>query len=63
MKMFRLRAAVPAAALMAIQLTGAALAQQQLDLPRPSPNASVSQTVGNHPALQPPGGEGAQDLG
>jgi len=46
MKTLQLRAAVPAAALMAIQLTGAALAQQQLDLPRPSPNASVSQMVG-----------------
>lgn len=45
MKTLQLRVAVPAAALMAIQLTGAALAQQ-LDLPRPSPNASVSQTVG-----------------
>jgi hypothetical protein len=49
MRTLRLRVAVPAAVLMTLQLTamaGAALAQQQLDIPRPSPNASVSQTVG-----------------
>jgi hypothetical protein len=46
MKTLRLRVAVPAAALVAIHMTGSALAQQQLDLPRSSPNASVSQTVG-----------------
>jgi hypothetical protein len=44
MKTLRLRVAVPAA-LVAIHLAGAALAQQ-LDLPRPSPNATVSQMVG-----------------
>ncbi len=44
MKMLRLRAALRAAGLLFF-LAGAALAQQ-LDLPRPSPNASVSQTVG-----------------
>lgn len=44
----RLRLIAPAAGLLAIQLTaGAALAQPpQLDLPRPSPNATVSQMVG-----------------
>src|SRR5215203_5221328 len=43
-----LRAIAPAAGLLALHLTaGAALAQQpQLDLPRPSPNATVSQMVG-----------------
>lgn len=46
MNTLRLRVAVPAAALVAIHLTGSALAQQQLDLPRPSPNATVSQMVG-----------------
>lgn len=48
MKTLRLRVAVPAA-LVAIHLASAAdtaLAQQQLDLPRPSPNATVSQMVG-----------------
>ncbi len=41
------RAAVPAAALLALQLAAAASAQQQqLNLPRPSPNATVTQTVG-----------------
>ena len=45
MKPTLLRTAVPAAALLALQLTAAASAQQ-LDLPRPSPKASVSQTVG-----------------
>lgn len=43
MNTLRLRVAVLAAALMAV--AGAALAQQ-LDLPRPSPNATVSQMVG-----------------
>ena len=45
MKPSLLRTAVPAAAILALQLTAAASAQQ-LDLPRPSPKASVSQTVG-----------------
>jgi hypothetical protein len=44
MNTLRLRVAVSAAALMAV--AGAALAQQQLDLPRASPNATVSQMVG-----------------
>jgi hypothetical protein len=35
-----------AAGLLSFLAAGAALAQQQLDVPRPSPNASVSQTVG-----------------
>jgi hypothetical protein len=35
-----------AAGLLSAVATGAALAQQQLDLPRPSPNATVSQMVG-----------------
>lgn len=39
------RAAVPAAALFALQLATVASAQQ-LDLPRPSPKASVTQTIG-----------------
>jgi hypothetical protein len=39
------RAAVPAAALLVFQLA-AAVSAQQLDLPRPSPKASVTQTVG-----------------
>jgi DUF2911 family protein len=43
MNTLRLRVAVSAVALMAV--TGAVLAQQ-LDLPRPSPNATVSQMVG-----------------
>jgi hypothetical protein len=46
MKTFRLRAAAPAAGLIAIQLAAGAAAAQQLDLPRPSPKASVSQTIG-----------------
>ncbi len=46
MKTLRLRAAAPVAALLAVCLTDAAFAQQQLDLPRPSPNATVSQMVG-----------------
>ena len=42
-----LRAIAPAAGLLALHLAaGAALGQQQLDLPRPSPNATVSQMVG-----------------
>lgn len=45
MRTLRLRVAVPAAALVAIHFAGAAFAQQ-LDLPRPSPNASVTQMVG-----------------
>lgn len=40
------RAAVPAAALLAFQLAAPASAQQQLNLPRPSPNATVTQTIG-----------------
>jgi len=41
------RAIAPAAGLLALHLAAsAALAQQQLDLPRPSPNATVSQMVG-----------------
>ena len=46
-----LRAIAPAAGLLALQLAaGAALAQPpQLDLPRPSPNATVSQMVGVTP--------------
>jgi hypothetical protein len=39
------RAAVPAAALLVFQLA-AAVSAQQLDLPRPSPKATVTQTVG-----------------
>jgi hypothetical protein len=44
MKTLRFRAAVPAG-LLFLMIAGAALAQQ-VDLPRPSPNASVTQTVG-----------------
>lgn len=44
MKTLRLRAVLPAAGLM-ILAAGSALAQQ-VDLPRPSPKATVSQTVG-----------------
>ena len=44
MKTLRFRAAVPAG-LLFLLMAGAALAQQ-IDLPRPSPNASVTQTVG-----------------
>lgn len=40
------RAALPAAGLIAFQLAAGAALAQQLDLPRPSPNAYVSQTVG-----------------
>src|SRR5215217_5474990 len=47
MRKYGLHACAPAASLLALQLAaGAALAQQQLDLPRPSPNATVSQMVG-----------------
>ena len=46
MKTFRLRAAAAVAGLIAIQLTAGVAAAQQLDLPRPSPKASVSQTIG-----------------
>jgi hypothetical protein len=42
----RLRAAAPAAGLIALHLAAGIAAAQQLDLPRPSPKASVSQTVG-----------------
>jgi len=45
MNTLRSRMAV-AAGLLSFLAAGAALAQQQLDIPRPSPNASVSQTVG-----------------
>jgi len=44
MKTLRFRAAVPAG-LLFLLMAGAAMAQQ-IDLPRPSPNASVTQTVG-----------------
>ncbi|HYO14024.1 MAG TPA: DUF2911 domain-containing protein [Thermoanaerobaculia bacterium] len=40
------RAVAAAAALIAIQLAAGVAAAQQLDLPRPSPKASVSQTIG-----------------
>lgn len=46
MMKLRLGAALPAAGLIALHLAGGAVAAQQLTLPRPSPNASVSQTVG-----------------
>lgn len=46
MTTLRLRAALPAAGLIALHLAAGAAIAQQLDLPRPSPNASVSQTVG-----------------
>lgn len=45
MRMLRLRAAAPAA-LIAIHLAAGVAAAQQLDLPRPSPKATVSQWVG-----------------
>jgi hypothetical protein len=45
MKKILARAAVPAAALLALQIAATASAQQ-LELPRPSPKASVSQTIG-----------------
>jgi DUF2911 family protein len=41
-----LRALVPAAGLLALCLAAAGASAQQLNLPRPSPNASVTQTVG-----------------
>lgn len=46
MRTLRLRAAVPAAGLIALHLAAGIAAAQPLDLPRPSPKASVSQTVG-----------------
>jgi hypothetical protein len=46
MNRFRFRAAAPAACLLALQLTVGATVAQQLDLPRPSPKASVSQQIG-----------------
>jgi hypothetical protein len=46
MKTLRFRAAAPAAGLIALHLAAGLAAAQQLDLPRPSPKASVSQTVG-----------------
>lgn len=45
MKKILARAAVPVAALLALQIAATASAQQ-LELPRPSPKASVSQTIG-----------------
>jgi hypothetical protein len=45
MRKLMARAAVPAAALLVFELAAAAGAQQ-LDLPRPSPKASVTQTIG-----------------
>ena len=45
MRTLMARAAVPAAALLVFQLA-AAVSAQQLDLPRPSPKATVTQTVG-----------------
>lgn len=45
MRQLLARAAVPVAALLALQLAASASAQP-LDLPRPSPKASVTQTVG-----------------
>jgi hypothetical protein len=47
MKRNSLRANIPAVGLLALHLAASgAVAQQQLQLPRPSPNASVSQTIG-----------------
>lgn len=47
MKTLSLRATLPAAGLLALQLAASgAIAQQPLKLPRPSPAASVTQTVG-----------------
>src|SRR6185295_13522378 len=46
MTTLRFRAALPAAVLIAIALAAGAAFAQQLDLPRPSPNASVSQRIG-----------------
>jgi len=42
----RLRAVLPAASLLTLQMAAGAALAQQLDLPRPSPNASVTQTIG-----------------
>jgi Protein of unknown function (DUF2911) len=42
----RLRAVLPAASLLTLQLVAGAALAQQLDLPRPSPNASVTQMIG-----------------
>lgn len=46
MRTLRLRAAAPAAGLIALHLAAGLAAAQPLDLPRPSPKASVTQTVG-----------------
>jgi Protein of unknown function (DUF2911) len=46
MTTLRFRAALPAAGLIAFNLAAGGALAQQLDLPRLSPNASVSQTVG-----------------
>jgi hypothetical protein len=46
MPTLRFRAALPAAGLLGLHLTAGAALAQQVDLPRPSPKASVSQTVG-----------------
>jgi DUF2911 family protein len=46
MRTLRFRAAAPVAALTLLHLAAGAALAQQLDLPRPSPKASVSQTVG-----------------
>jgi hypothetical protein len=46
MTTLRLRAALPAAGLIVSLFAADAALAQQLDLPRPSPNATVSQTVG-----------------
>lgn len=46
MSQFRRRAAVPVAGLIALHLAAGAAVAQQVTLPRPSPNASVMQTVG-----------------
>jgi hypothetical protein len=46
MRTLRRRAAVLAAGLIALVTAAGAARAQQLDLPRPSPNASVTQTVG-----------------
>jgi len=46
MKTHWLRATVPAAGLLALHLAAPGAFAQQLKLPRPSPNASVTQTIG-----------------
>jgi len=46
MRTLRLRATVLAAGLITLMTSAGAVRAQQLDLPRPSPNASVTQTVG-----------------